>query len=319
MGDDGMTKAMFSVVIPTHNRAPILRRSLNHLLGLDGIADCEVIVINDGSTDGTAEVLEEARRVAPEIVRVITLTNGGPARARNHGVRAAKNDRIMFVDDDVFPRQGMLQHHWRLLDAGYTGSQGLLLWHEEIAASKLIQYIDSRGSQFAFDQVKDPERLEFPHVYTGNFAVLRSAVLEAGGFDERFFNDRLKFGAFEDTILGYRLQQDGAKLALNLEAIADHLHDMTEEHYFQREYKVGYNIGHLTERYPAIARSLGVDRKDFLVEPQLELLKRLNTSPMIGSALGYSLKMRLRHREAFYRGYLLFKRERAQSGMGPQQ
>jgi GT2 family glycosyltransferase len=263
--------------------------------------------------------LEQARRAAPGIVRVFALPNGGPARARNHGVRAAKHERIMFIDDDVFPRQGMLQEHWRLLDAGYTGSQGLLLWHEEIAISPLIRYIDSRGSQFAFDKVKDPERLEFPYVYTGNFAVLRGAVLEAGGFDERFFNDHLKFGAFEDTILGYRLEQNGAKLALNTSAIADHLHDMTEEHYFQREYKVGYNIGHLAEKYPAIARSLGLYRKDFLVEPQVELLKRVNTSPMIGNALGYSLRMRLRHREAFYRGFLLFKRERAESGMGASQ
>src|SRR5271169_6252205 len=123
---------MFSLVIPTHNRASVLVRSMAHLLKLDGIKDCEVIVVNDGSTDDTAAVLEQFGQAAPDIIRVFTLTNGGPARARNHGVRAAKHERILFVDDDVFPRPGMLQSHWRLLNAGYTGSQGLLLWHEDI-------------------------------------------------------------------------------------------------------------------------------------------------------------------------------------------
>jgi len=287
-------------------------RSMAHLLKLDDIKDCEVIVVNDGSTDDTAAVLEQFGQAAPDIIRVFTLTNGGPARARNHGVRAAKHERILFVDDDVFPRPGMLQSHWRLLNAGYTGSQGLLLWHEDITITPLIRYIDSRGSQFAFDRIRNPSCLDFSYVYTGNFAVLRSAVVEAGGFEEGFFNKQLGFSAFEDTILGYHLQQNGAKLAFNKEAIADHLHDMTEDHYFLREYKVGYSVGRLLERYPTIARSLGLRRKDFLVEPQAQLLHLLNSGPILRYAIGYSLSMRLRHREAFYRGFLQFKQETAE-------
>jgi glycosyltransferase involved in cell wall biosynthesis len=302
---------MFSVVIPTYNRSSILKRSLAHLLKLDGIRDCEVIVVDDGSTDETAAVLAEFRQAAPDILRVFKLPNGGPARARNHGVQAAKKDRILFVDDDVFPRAGMLQSHWRLLDTGYTGSQGLLLWHEDVKITPLIRYIDSRGSQFAFDRVKDPGLLEYAHVYTGNFAVRRNAVLDAGGFDETIFNKDLAFGAFEDTILGYNLIRNGAKLALNNEAIADHLHDMTENGYFQREYKVGYFIGHVRERYPEVARSLGWDRKDYLAKSQAQLLRLLNGTGISRKLFGYSVSMRMRNREAFYRGFLRFKREAA--------
>ena len=53
---------MFSLIIPTYNRAPVLRRCLAHLLTLEGIQNCEVIVVNDGSSDDTAAVLDHFRQ-----------------------------------------------------------------------------------------------------------------------------------------------------------------------------------------------------------------------------------------------------------------
>jgi glycosyltransferase involved in cell wall biosynthesis len=298
---------MFSLVIPTHNRAPILKRMLAHLLDLDGIRDCEIIVINDGSTDATGVVLEHYAALAPHLLRVLTVPNGGPAKARNAGVAAATFDRILFVDDDVFPRPGMLQRHAEMLDAGHTGSQGLLLWHQEIAITPLIRYIDSRGSQFAFDDVEDPTALTFAHVYTGNFAVLRSAVLDAGGFDENLFDHQLRFSAFEDTIFAFHLQKNGARLALNQQAIADHLHDMTEEQYLRREFNVGSGIGRLQQKYPEITQALGLEQKGRLAKLQAAVLHPINASHLGRKLLGYSLSMRLRHREAAYRGYLNYQ------------
>jgi len=308
---------MFSLVIPTHNRAAILRRSMAYLLQLEGIENCEIIVVNDGSTDDTAAVLEEFRQAASNLVRVFTLPNSGPARARNCGVKAARNERILFVDDDVFPRPGMLQSHARLLDQGYTGSQGLLVWHEDVPITPLIRYIDSRGSQFAFDQVQDQTQLKFSHVYTGNLAVLRSAVLAAGGFDEEIFDKDMALAAFEDTILGYSLIKNGARLALNREAIADHLHDMTEQGFFQREYKVGYYIGRLRNKYPDVARSLGWDRNDNSPQSQVRLLRLFNKAGISKPLLGYALSMRLRQREAFLGGMVKFKRESGSKEIAP--
>ena len=300
---------MFSLVIPTHNRAPILERTLAHLLTLQDISSCEIIVVNDGSTDATASVLELYAQRAPALLRVLTVPNAGPATARNAGVAAANFDRILFVDDDVFPRQGMLERHWEVLEAGYTGSQGLLLWHQEIAITPLIQYIDSRGSQFAFHDVKDPSHLNFAHVYTGNFAVQRSAILDAGGFDEHLFDKQLAFSAFEDTVLAYQLQKNGARLALNRQAIADHLHNMTEEQYLRREFNVGSGIGRLQQSYPEITKALGLEQKGRLARLQATLLHPINTSSVGRKLLGYSLSMRLRHREAAYRGYLKYKQQ----------
>jgi glycosyltransferase involved in cell wall biosynthesis len=303
---------MFSLIIPTYNRAPILRRMLEHLFTLEGIAECEVIVVNDGSTDGTAAVLEEYRLRFPDVLRTCTISNGGPARARNHGLRTAQRDRVLFIDDDVFPREGMLHSHKRLLDDGYTGSQGLLLWHPEIAITPLIHYLDSRGTQFAFDRVKDPASLSFAHVYTANFAVTKKALAGIGGFDEQFFDRAMAFGAFEDTILGYALQQNGARLGFNRDAVAGHLHDMTEDAVFRREQKVGFYIGRLKDRYPAIAKALGHEGRSFLIPSQARILGLINKS-FLRDVFGYSFSMRLRHREAFCRGLLQFEREIAKT------
>jgi glycosyltransferase involved in cell wall biosynthesis len=302
---------MFSLIIPTHNRASILKRALSHLFQLEGIAECEVIVVDDGSTDRTADVLAHFLKQFPTLLRVFSVPNGGPGSARNHGIRAAKNERILFIDDDVFPCDGMLQSHWRLLNAGYTGSQGILLWHPDITMTPLIRYIDSRGMQFAFDRVADPNCLDFPYIYTANFAVQKEMLLRTGGFDESLFSRRHGFSAFEDTVVGYKLLQLGAKLVLNKSAIAHHLHDMETEDCLRREYKVGYTIGLLLQRYPAVADHLGLSRKNFLVRPQIRLLEWLNRRPVLEQIFGYPFAMRLRHREAVYRGLALFNQELA--------
>jgi hypothetical protein len=92
---------------------------------------------------------------------------------------------------------------------------------------------------------------------------------------------------------------------------------MTEDSYLYREYKVGYAIGLLREKHPEIARSLGLDRKDFLAEPQVNLLHLVNAASIVKKLFGYSLSMRLRNREAFYRGFLLFKRDSANKRIPP--
>ena len=87
---------MFSVIIPTHNRAPILKRMLGHLFTLDGITECEVIVVDDGSADATAAVLEEYRLKFPDLLDVLQgqhqrqIGLEGPQLAKNWSQAAGK-------------------------------------------------------------------------------------------------------------------------------------------------------------------------------------------------------------------------------------
>jgi hypothetical protein len=82
---------------------------------------------------------------------------------------------------------------------------------------------------------------------------------------------------------------------------------MTEEQYLRREYNVGCGIGRLQDWYPEITKALGLARKGRIARLQTLLLELANRTPCARSLLGYSLSMRLRHREAFYRGFLRYK------------
>jgi glycosyltransferase involved in cell wall biosynthesis len=309
MGDYSVSEVRFSLVIPTFNRAAILKRMLQHLRTVRGIDGCEIIVINDGSTDDTAEVLADYHQMMPTLLRVITISNGGPARARNTGVEAARNERILFIDDDVFPHSDMLYEHWRMMDSGYQGSQGLLIWHEEIVMTPLISYIDSRGSQFAFDEIEHPEELGGEHVYTGNFAVYRDVVLQAGGFCEQLFDRRLAFSAFEDTVLGWLMKKKGARLGFNRAAVADHLHHMSEKEYLKREYNVGSGAAQLERLFPEISQDLGLRPRGRFIDLQIALLRMVNTLPALRRVIGYRASMRLRHRSSFLQGYRRYQKE----------
>lgn len=85
-----------SIVIPTHNRAEMVRETIESALYFCQDGEHEVIVVNDGSTDHTAEVLASYG----DRIRVVPVKHGERARARNTGVEAARAPFVLFVDDD---------------------------------------------------------------------------------------------------------------------------------------------------------------------------------------------------------------------------
>jgi len=86
----------FSIVVPTYNRAKTLQRTLDSCFA-QTYADFEVIVVDDGSSDGTLEAL--GTNTDPRLV-VVPQQNAGPAAARNHGMRRARGSYIAFLDSD---------------------------------------------------------------------------------------------------------------------------------------------------------------------------------------------------------------------------
>lgn len=87
---------MISVIIPLYNKEPIIERSLQSVLSQD-YDDFEVVVVNDGSTDRSADIV---RSINDPRIRLIEQENGGPSKARNTGVNNAKGDWILFLDAD---------------------------------------------------------------------------------------------------------------------------------------------------------------------------------------------------------------------------
>ena len=90
-----------SIIIPVYNVEPYLRECLESVFAQD-LTDCEVIAVNDGSTDGSRAILEEYKIGHPEIITVIDKVNGGLSSARNVGVEQAKGQFFYFIDSDDF-------------------------------------------------------------------------------------------------------------------------------------------------------------------------------------------------------------------------
>lgn len=101
---------VFSIVIPTHNRAELVRRTLQAFLAQEGPA-FEVIVVDDGSTDATPQVLQA---IGGTRVRVVRQPNQGLAAARNAGFALAQGRYVLFNDDDVIPEPHFLLAHRRM-------------------------------------------------------------------------------------------------------------------------------------------------------------------------------------------------------------
>ncbi|MBX3703129.1 MAG: glycosyltransferase family 2 protein, partial [Steroidobacteraceae bacterium] len=84
-----------SVVIPTYNRAAYIRQAIDSVLQ-QTMTDFEIIVVDDGSTDDTREVVAGYG----ERIRYLRTANGGPARARNAGMAEARGQYIAWLDSD---------------------------------------------------------------------------------------------------------------------------------------------------------------------------------------------------------------------------
>ncbi len=206
----------FSVVIPTYNRQPILEKCLRalerqQLAPATVIEGYEVVVVDDGSTDGTVEWLQQEQAIYPH-VRLLQQNHQGPAIARNLGVQSAKGDTIIFIDSDLVVLSTFLQSHANAL------MQGL----QRLGSDRLFTYGRVINTSDFDDPTREPFKVtDYSAAYfaTGNVAIARHWLEQAGLFDDRF-----QLYGWEDLELGVRLKQLGLTLIKCPEAVGYHWH-----------------------------------------------------------------------------------------------
>jgi len=244
----------FSVVIPTFRRPDTLLRVLEALGRQTAPPEFEVVVVDDGSEDSTAERLRAYR--APYPLRCFFQENSGPARARNRGVEESRGEIVLFLGDDTVPEAAFLDVHARahaerrdhpVAVLGYT------TWPRERQVSPFLHHINEYGLQFGYGLIEDRESVPFNFFYTSNISLPRRLLEEAGLFDTTF-----PHAAWEDIEIAYRLTNQGMKIVYRPEAIARHYHDITFASFRRRQERSGEAAAVFFEKHPELGGFLGV-------------------------------------------------------------
>jgi glycosyltransferase involved in cell wall biosynthesis len=202
-----MQSKRLSVVIPTFNRRERLGRVLAALERQTTPAtEFELVVVDDGSSDGTTEWLRG--RTTPFELRALRQDNAGPARARNAGVAVAEGEIILFIDDDVEPVPELVAEHLRMHAAEpnivVIGPLASLPYYEQPWVAWEQAKVEA--------QYRAMERGDwapsFRQFWTGNASLARQHILDAGGFDPAYLRA-------EDVELGVRLMERGLGFRFN--------------------------------------------------------------------------------------------------------
>lgn len=210
MDTDSTDSVRFSVIIPAYNASATVRSCLNAVLASVGMS-YECILVDDGSTDGTATIARELG------VRVLELPNGpfGPAYARNRGAQLALGDILFFVDADVILASGALD----LIDANFRERPDLAAVIGSYDASPKAKGIVSRYRNLLHHFVHQNGNPDASTFWAGCGAIRRSVFEKIDGFDEK----RFARPSIEDIELGYRLRQSGYRIMLDKRLQGTHL------------------------------------------------------------------------------------------------
>ena len=241
----------YSIIIPTYNRSRGLINALNHLIEQTIPANnYEIIIVDDGSTDDTESQVAKYKILNTKYnIRYFKIPNGGPAKARNFGIKQSKGEIIFFTDDDcVVPPNWMETLLSGLKRYPEAVGAGGWIWPpkgemEKSAVSRFLHFESFYGHPIIGGYIRSHEVLSNnPLMCFGNFAYntanicYKKEVLKTvGGFKEDFY-----WPGSEDNELAFRITNAGYQL-LYLPFHIIHPKDMSLSKFAKLHFRRGAN------------------------------------------------------------------------------
>jgi glycosyltransferase involved in cell wall biosynthesis len=246
-------RALLSVVIPTHQRAALLERSLESLTAQTlPLSRFEVVVVDDGSSDWTASV---CARLADELpLRYFRIERSGNSAAKNLGLFASQAPLVLFFDDDDLADPDLLQAHveaHRDHPEENVAVLGHTTWAPGLEISPLMEYVTEIGQLlFSYRNLEDGQKLDWTYFWAGRLSCKRSFVTQYGIFDQGFP------AIIEDIELGFRLAKHGLGIVHVRSAKSFMARSITFDEFAQRCVRKGRGLWTFNSRHddPAVER-----------------------------------------------------------------
>lgn len=214
-------------------------------------------MVDDGSTDDTPGAIASARGSFPPSFQFHRKENGGPASARNLGIRLSRGSHVVLLQDDIFATPDLLAIHRRghASRAGEVVVLGQTQWSPDLPRTPFMDFL-MEGDQFAFHWIADRENVAYNFFYSSNVSMPRAALDRLGAFDETF-----PYAAWEDTELGLRLTRGGVRMVYEPEALAFHHHPTTLPAYLRKRRQIGLASTILYRKEPSCGPMMRYDKR----------------------------------------------------------
>lgn len=234
-----------SIVIPTYNRPDQLSNVIDELLksNVDSISHADIIIVDDGSKLSAEKQLLEKKIAVPFSLRYVRQENAGPAAARNNGFRHAKNDIVLFIDDDILVFPDLVAKH--------------IEGHNRFPKSVIFGYCPfevplkpTPAYQFLEGLVAVNKADENKFVLTRSIASGNISVEKSMFPDGEFYKSSLRTPAAEEFELMARLAQQQVNIYFNSSIKGWHLQPATIEDKCKQEYKYGIGVAEVALKVP---------------------------------------------------------------------
>lgn len=221
------THLLASVVIPTYNAEETIDLCLSACKNQTASSEIyEIIVVDDGSTDGTYQKVKNHQNV-----RLYQQSNLGPAVARNQGAERARGQLLLFTDSDCVPKNDWIEQMvFPFSQKEIVGVKGAYLSNQQSLVARFVQleYEDK------YDHMMQKRYIDFIDTYSAGYRL--NVFLANGGFDKAFTTSSV-----EDQEFSFRLASQGLKMVFAPEAKVYHLgHSKSLYSYFRKKFKIGY-------------------------------------------------------------------------------
>jgi GT2 family glycosyltransferase len=263
-----MSEYQITIATATYNRKDVLRMNLDRLARQSLPADrFEMVIVDDGSTDGTIDMLRECQADYPFRLRYFEQSHAGPGAAQNRAASEAEADIVLFLADDMLTTPGVVEHHLNK-HRQYPDEHAVIVGQIR-ESSEMPQTI----FQKAWDPFRDVDMSKKAELDEVDFWVSNLSI------KKRFFMTQGRFlehaePAMEDLELAHRLFKRGMRLIYCADALSFHYHPQTIDSAVHRLYVTGLNF-HRYEKLVDHDKIHKFANVPSLRLPPLELLKVL--------------------------------------------